>query len=448
MNEHVVQASRVLMGDSLGFHIIFVMLGLTLPILVSWFEWLGIRKKDPKLTEIARFWSKIMAVLVITGVVSGTVIALQMSLVWPGILKFGGTVIGLPFMFETYAFLIEAIFLALYMATWNNKKVSPMLHWVFGLFVILGSTLSAFMITAVNAWMNQPVGFTMVNGELRDINVWHALFSRTSFIEFFHSMPAYYFAVVLTVAGCYAFKILRSKKSERLSKKHQYDWMIINKLLVFAAVAFVATGVMADVTGKYLAKYEPTKLAAIELNYKDQTHAPFILGGTADGSGGIDGPHVKIPGALSYLSGGSTNFEVKGLDSVPKEEQPPLYVHTLFDIKLVIVGIFALAGVAYVAFRAWRPKVRKSALFLVPLSLIGLLAVIEVELGWMLTEIGRQPWAVNGYVTTKEALTKTHDITAFGYIFPAAFAVLFVVTYFAVRKIVKDHNRSSEGAKK
>lgn len=121
MNEGT-EAARVLMGDSLGFHIIFVMFGLTLPVLVSWFEHMGIKHKDQKLINLAKFWSKIMAMMVITGVISGTIIALQMSLVWPGILKFGGEVIGLPFMFETYAFLIEATFLALYMATWNRPK--------------------------------------------------------------------------------------------------------------------------------------------------------------------------------------------------------------------------------------------------------------------------------------------------------------------------------------
>jgi cytochrome d ubiquinol oxidase subunit I len=131
MSESALNAARVFMGDSLGFHIIFVAFGLTLPILVSWLEWTGIIKNKPELVNIAKFWSKIMALLVVAGVISGTIIALQMTLVWPGILKFGGEVIGLPFMFETYAFLIEAVFLALYMATWNNKKVKPKLHAVF-----------------------------------------------------------------------------------------------------------------------------------------------------------------------------------------------------------------------------------------------------------------------------------------------------------------------------
>ena len=191
MNPEMLHAARILMGDSLGFHIIFVLFGLTLPILVSWFEWMGIRRKDPKLIAVAKFWSKIMALLVITGVISGTIIALQMSLVWPGILKFGGEVIGLPFMFETYAFLIEAVFLALYMSTWNNKKISPKLHWVLGLFVILGSNMSAYAITSINGWMNLPSGFDMKDGQVRNADVVQAMFSNVALVEFFHSLPGY-----------------------------------------------------------------------------------------------------------------------------------------------------------------------------------------------------------------------------------------------------------------
>ena len=156
MGQEGLQAARVLMGDSLGFHIVFVMLGLTLPILMLWFEYMSIRKNDKKLRDVAHFWSKVTTLLAVTGVISGTVIALQMSLVWPGILKFGGKVIGLPFMFETYFFLIEAIFLSLYMLTWNSKRVSKWLHWFFGWMVVLGSTGSAFVITSVSAWMNMP----------------------------------------------------------------------------------------------------------------------------------------------------------------------------------------------------------------------------------------------------------------------------------------------------
>ena len=433
------------MGDSLGFHIIFVAFGLTLPILVSWFEWSGILKKDKRLIDVARFWSKIMALLVITGVISGTVIALQMSLVWPGILKFGGEVIGLPFMFETYAFLIEAVFLALYMATWNNKRISPTLHAIFGLFIILGSTLSAYAITAINGWMNLPTGFTIVRGKLENIDVLQAMFSKTAIVEFIHSMPAYYFAVSLIIAGLYSFKLLRKKAKDRQSKKLEIDRLIIKRLMIFASVMFVALAITADITGKYLAKYEPVKLSAIELNYQTSTNVPLIVGGIDNGNGQITGPYFKIPGALSLLAGNTTGTTVKGLNEYPKDKQPPLYVHTFFDIKMTLINILMVLFALYWVAAIWKKEWLSKPWLLLFVGVSGLMAFTIIELGWMMTEIGRQPWAVRGYVTTEQALTKTNDITSFGYLFPAAFVLLLIVTILGVGKIIKDE--ASKGAR-
>jgi cytochrome d ubiquinol oxidase subunit I len=447
MQSEGLHAARVFMGDSLGFHIIFVLFGLTLPILVSWFEWMGIRKKDPKLIEVAKFWSKIMALLVITGVISGTVIALQMSLVWPGILKFGGDVIGLPFMFETYAFLIEAVFLALYMATWNSKKVSPTMHAIFGLFIVLGSTLSAYAITSINSWMNLPSGFTYINGKIENVSVVHAMFSQTSLVEFFHSMPAYYFAGALTVAGLYAVKILHAKRKDRLTNAYKLDWLIIKRLMVFSAVMFVALVITADITGKYLAKHEPVKLAAIEVVRETQTNVPLTLGGVATDDGRILGPYVQVPGALSFLSGDSTSTTVQGLADTDKSKQPPLFIHTFFDIKLTLIAVLIVILVVFIAAYKFKPKWLAKSWLLMSVSISGILAITVIELGWMMTEIGRQPWAVRGYVTTEDALTKTNDITTFGYLFPAAYLILFIVTIMAIRKIVKDDAKSN-GVKK
>jgi cytochrome d ubiquinol oxidase subunit I len=433
--EHTTQAARVLMGDSLGFHIIFVLMGLTLPILVSWFELAGIRKKDSRYTNIARFWSKIMGLLVVTGVVSGVIIALQMSLVWPGILKFGGEVIGLPFMFETYAFLIEATFLALYLTTWD--KVKPLVHWIFGVFVVIGSTLSAYAITSVNAWMNYPTGFDYVDGKIVNVDVWAALFSRTTIVEFVHSMPGYYLSAALIIAGMYAFRIAHAAYKKRRNTNLSLDWLIVHRLMIFAAVMFVLSGITADITGKYLAKHEPEKLAAIELNYETRSNAPLLVGGVGKEDGTIVGPHFEIPGALSLLAGNSTNHMVQGLNETPKAEQPPLVVHTLFDIKMTLINILMVIIPGYFVLHFWKRDWLKKKAVLWTLGVSGFLAITIVELGWMLTEIGRQPWSVRGYLTTQEALTTTHDVTSFGYLFPLSYVALFVVTILGVRKLIQ-----------
>lgn len=443
--ENGLHAARVLMGDSLGFHIIFVMFGLTLPILVSWFEWMGIRRKDPQLTNVAKFWAKIMSLLVITGVISGTVIALQMSLVWPGILKFGGEVIGLPFMFETYAFMIEAVFLALYMFTWGNKRVSPILHWVFGLMVIVGSTLSAYAITSINGWMNLPTGFDIVDGKFQNIDVLAAMFSTSALVTFFHSMPGYYVASGLFITGLYALRLFRAKGRELDSKKHLLDYFIVQRLMLFVAVAFVFSWITADITGKYLARNEPEKLAAIELHYETGDNAPLIVGGVADGDGGIVGPHFKIPNALSLLACNTPGCTVQGLNETPEDKQPPLFIHTFFDIKMTLITILAAVIPLYFIARKWRPALLKNKLMLLGFVITSWFGIAIVELGWMMTEIGRQPWAVRGYMTTSEALTKTHDITKFGYLFPLSYVVLFVLTVIAIRRLVKHEQQNPKG---
>lgn len=437
MSGHALEASRVLMGDSLGFHIILVLFGLTLPILVSFFELMAIRRKDDELMKLAHKWSKVMAVLVISGVISGTIIAFQMTLVWPGILKFGGEVIGLPFMFETYAFLIEAVFLGLYMATWNNKRVKPMLHWFFGLFIWLGATMSAYAITSVNAWMNLPSGFDFINGKIQNVDVVKAMFSGTALIEFFHSMPGYYLAASLAIASLYFIKVARKPPAQRTSDASRMDWFVLRVLMTFAAISFVAVAITGDLTGKYLAKHDPVKLATIEAVQTTGDHSPFIFGGINHVGGRVTGPYIKVPDALSILAGGSGKTIVSGLEHTPASLQPPAYIHSLFDIKLVAIGAMAtLIGVYFLASMRLKGLLKNKSLLILA-AIAGFLGIVVVELGWMITEIGRQPWAVRGYVTTAQALTTSHTVSVYAYFFPCSFVILFLFTILAVRKIVR-----------
>ena len=445
MTNNGLEAARVLMSDSLGFHIIFVMFGLTLPILVSWFEFMGIRKKDQKLINLAHFWSKIMAILVITGVISGTIVALQMSLVWPGILKFGGEVIGLPFMFETYAFLLEATFLALYMATWNRKHVSQTAHNFFGWMTAFGAALSAYAITSINGWMNHPSGFTFLDGQIVNVDVKQAMFSDVALTTFAHSMPAYFMSVALVIAGIYSFKILRSKSKDRDSAKHKLDWFVVKKMMWFALACFVALIITADITGKYLSKHEPSKLAAIELKYNTGDNASLLIGGVGDPEGNIKGPHFEIPGALSILSGNISSYKVVGLNEFPVNEQPPLYLHTLFNIKMTLMNILVVIIFGFFVLLKWKKKWLKSSWVLFWLGISGIMSTIVMELGWMLTELGRQPWAVRGYVKTEDAFTTSSGVTTFGYLFPVAYVLLAIVTVLAIKRIVA--NNSQKGTK-
>ncbi|HMT18692.1 MAG TPA: cytochrome ubiquinol oxidase subunit I [Candidatus Saccharibacteria bacterium] len=434
--EHV-NAGRALMGDSLGFHILFVMFGIALPLLTLIMEYWSIKRKSESLRKVAKLWSYIATVLVVTGVISGTVVALQMFFVWPGILEFGGEAVGVGFMWEGYAFLLEAIFLAYYVSTWD--KIKGFKHLLIGIPIPLGALLSGIIITSVNAWMNHPTGFEYVNGQLINPQPLKALFNETSFLEVTHSMFAYYGVVAMLMAGAYAWVGLKNKKALNETVK-----FIIVRMSIIALICMGIVGFLGDRSAKYLAREEPTKLAAIELLTETQSNAPLRFGGRIDESGEEVGG-IVIPDALSILGKGDPNAVIEGLDKTPKTLWPPLIIHTLFDIKMFIVALLLLIPSLFIFLYYRSPKKAFSKPMLISLTTIGLLGVVAIELGWMLTELGRQPWAVYGYVLTKDAFTTSPGVQQLGYLFPAVFVLLFIATYFGLKKTIERFNKKNKG---
>lgn len=432
-----VMAGRTLMGDSLGFHLLFVMFGIALPLLTLFVEYWSIKRKSNALRQVAKLWSYISTVLVVVGVISGTVIALQMFFVWPGIMQFGGEVIGVGFMWEGYAFLLEAIFLAFYVSSWD--RVKGYRHLLMGIPIPLGALLSGIIITSVNAWMNHPTGFQYIDGKIVNPQPLQALFNQTSFLEITHSMFGYYGVVAMLMAGAYAWSVYRNKKSLNQTTK-----FIMVRLSIIALICMGIVGFLGDRSAKYLATHEPTKLAAFELLDKTQSNAPLRFGGTLNANGESTGGLV-IPGALSILGKGSTSGVIQGLDQTPKDLWPPLFVHTIFDVKMAIVPLLLAIPLLFLVLYRKYPKKAFSKPMLLGLASVGILGTITLELGWMLTEIGRQPWAVHGYVLTKDAFTTSPGVQQLGYLFPVVFVLLFVATYFGIRATIRRFNSKNEG---
>lgn len=438
--EHL-QAARVLMGDSLGFHIIFALLGVGLAVCMSLMEFLALKRKDEALRENARLLSYVASVLVVTGVISGTVIALQMFLVWPGVLDFGGEVIGLGFTLEGYMFILEAVFLAYYVASW--KKIKGYAHWLLSLPIIIGSTGSAFFITAVNAWMNNPIGFDFVDGKLINPRPEEALFSITSFSQFFHSTIAYYLVATLLITAVYAWILLR-KKTLKVGTPNT-ALFILRTFGITSAGLIIVVVLIGHISAQYVARYEPTKLAAIELLQETQTNAPLLIGGTANSDGSASGG-ISIPGGLSFLVGGNTQTEVKGLNEIPKDQWPPLILHFLFNLKMAFIGILGITLLAFTYHFFKHKKKTPPKPLLIALIISPILAVTIVELGWMLTELGRQPYAVYGYILTKDAVTTHSEVWALAWLFPVVFALLFVLTIWAVLLTIKRFTPLKKGS--
>lgn len=422
-----VDAARALMADSLGFHIIFALLGVGLPLVILLIEQLGIRRRDPLIIEHARRLSYAAVILVVAGVASGTIISIQMSLMWGGLIEFGGPIMGLAFGWEGYAFMIEAVFLAFYVTTWH--KIRGWKHWLIGLPVAIGALGSAFAITLGNAWMQNPSGFEVVNGVATTDNPLAALLTKTALFMVSHSVAGYYLATMLCVLGVYAVYVLRHRPAGRDKTAVQ---QIMFRLAASALFFVVVTGLLGHFQTQYLAESQPRKFAAIENVEQTTTNAPYIIGGEWTDDGRIEGG-LRIPGLLSFLAGNSTDTEVQGLNEFPRDTWPMLFVNLLFESKLALVMLIAAVPLVFVAFHLKRlRRWRWSKPMLIALLPLGPLAIIVVELGWMVAEFGRQPFVVNGYLRTAQAFTGNESVGAWGLIFPVLYLILFAVTALAL----------------
>src|SRR5438034_8428444 len=203
-------AARALMGTSLAFHIIFSALGVGLPLLLCIAEGLALWRKDPNWMALTRRWTKGFAILFAVGAVSGTVISFELGLLWPTYIKYSGSIIGLPFMLEGFAFFTEAIFLGLYLYGWD--RLSPRAHWLCSFPIWISGLASAWFIVSANSWMNTPAGFVIKNGQITGINPLQAIFNPSTPYETIHMILASYVATGFAVAAVYAFALLRNKR--------------------------------------------------------------------------------------------------------------------------------------------------------------------------------------------------------------------------------------------
>ena len=355
---------------------------------------------------------------------------------WGNLIKFGGPILGLAFGWEGYAFMIESVFLAFYIASWG--KIKGWKHWLIGVPVAIGSLGSALAITLGNAWMQNPSGFQLVDGKVVSSDPLGALLTRTAFFMTTHSVIGYYLATMLCVLGVYAFYLLRHKPQGLNRAAVQ---TIMFRLAVTSLVFVFLAAILGHLQTQYLATSQPRKFAALEMTEKTTRHAPYVIGGHWSKDGKVEGG-LRIPGGLSVLSGNSPNTQVKGLQEFPEQDWPMLFINTLFEAKMFFVGLITIVPLIFVVLhnrklkqriREWRYS-RKMLWALLPM---GPLAIIVVELGWMMAEFGRQPFAVNGYLRTKDAFSANSSVMLWGYIFPMLFLVLFITTGIALWLLFK-----------
>ncbi len=427
----VVTAGRSLIADTLAFHLFFVLFGVGLPTLIAGLEGYSIYKKNARAREVARSWSRALVVLFVAGAISGTIVSLQFSLLWPVFTTLAGKVVGVSFALEGFAFLIEALFLSVYMLGWDRLK--PVWHWLCGVVVALSALTSAFFITTVNAWMNTPRGFRLDSrGSPVDINTRQAVFNPAARTEISHSILAYLFATVLCLLAVYGWMAWR-RRLPKTSKGRAYKLMAA--LAAVAVVLGLLVGAAGDQSGKFDAKYEPYKLAAAEGLQNTTSGAPLLIGGVV--SHGQVKDAIRVPKLLSFLATGHFKGTVQGLDATPKSQRPPMVIHYFFD-GMVFIGMFAtLVPLAYLLawWRGWGWHMSRTLMAMVVIC--GVLGIIACELGWMLTEFGRQPYAVHGVLKVSAAVTRSKGVISLAEIFPVLYILLFVMTILGLKRTAK-----------
>lgn len=392
-----LMAARTQMATSLGFHIVFAAIGMGLPLLMLIAEGMYLRTSNPVYLALAKRWSKAFAILFAVGAVSGTILSFELGLLWPRFMDYAGGIIGMPFSAEGFAFFIEAIFLGIYLYGWN--RLSPRAHWLAGFPVAISGALSGIFVVAANAWMNSPAGFRIVNGEVADVDPVAAMFNDAWLQQALHMTIAAYTATTFGVAGIYAFGMLRGRRDA-------YHLGAIRIALGLGMIVSVLQAVSGDISARWVAENQPVKFAAMEGLFETTENAPLTIGGWPDPETRETSWGIRIPGMLSFLAHGNLDDAVAGLDEVPMSDQPePRVVHPAFQV-MVGIGVTLILVSAWFWLTAWRRKaIVPSTWQLRAFVLLAPTGFVAIEAGWIVTEVGRQPWIIQGVMRTEDAVT-------------------------------------------
>lgn len=422
-------AARSQMALSLGFHIIFSCIGMVMPFFMAVAHYYYLKTNNVVYKNIAKAWSKGVAIFFATGAVSGTVLSFELGLLWPEFMKHAGPIFGMPFSLEGTAFFIEAIALGFFLYGWD--RFNKWFHWFTGVVVGISGLLSGILVVAANAWMNSPAGFDYVNGQYINVDPIKAMFNDAWFSQSLHMCIAAFSATGFAVAGVHALMIVRKRNIVFHSKAFTIA-------AVFACIAAILQPVSGDLSAKDVAKRQPAKLAAMEAHFETQKAAPLIIGGIPDTKNKKVDYALKIPWLLSFMAHGDPQAEVKGLDSIPEELHPPVAItHYAFQIMVGLGMLMLLLAIIYF-FARWKRKKWLQRNWLLKLFVLATpMGFIAVEAGWTVTEVGRQPWIIYGIMKTADAVTPMPGIRYSFYLFTAIYVSLAAIVIFMLYRQIK-----------
>jgi cytochrome d ubiquinol oxidase subunit I len=420
-------AARNQMAFTLGFHIILACMGVAFPAIMLIAEYRGRKHGDADALKLAERWSRVVAVLFAVGAVTGTVLSFEMGLLWPEFMDRYGDAFGIAFAIEGIFFFIEAIFIAIYIYGW--KRLPGWAHFWSGVPIVIAGLGGAASVVAANSWMNTPQGFELgADGRVTDVQPWEVLTNPAAGYEIPHMILAAYMVAGFLVASVYAVGMLKGRRD----RYHRIGFLIPFTVACIATPIQIFVG---DTAARAIADHQPAKFAAMECVYEtgpDQTE--WVGGICTDGKVKYG---IGLPGVDSFLVGWSTDTVVTGLDQIPDDEEPQALtlLHTSFDV-MVGVGSALLALAAWFGFVWWRKRdLPKTDWFLRAAAVSGVAAIAALEAGWIVTEVGRQPWIVYGHMKVEDAVTDAQGLWfVFGFTF-LLYAALGAAAVLALRTL-------------
>lgn len=422
--------SRLQFAAATMFHFLFVPLTLGLSVLLAFMETKYARTGDEDYLRMTKFFGKLFLINFAVGVVTGITLEFQFGTNWSRYSEYMGDIFGSLLAIEaTTSFFLESTFLGVWIFGW--KKLSAKAHAMTMWLVALASSMSAIWILTANGFMQQPMGYVIRNGRAELADFFAVALNKFALYEIFHTITASYIFGAFVVMGISAWHLLRKNEVQMFTKS-------FNIALVVGVVCSVLAFISGDLHGIHLAEVQPAKLAAMESHWETQERAPIIMFAIPDEENERNSVEIlPIPGLLSFLATHDFNATVKGLKDFPKEERPPVLITSLAFKTMVGLGTYF----PLITLLLWvkrkklleNPLLLKIILFSIPLPLVA------IEAGWVLAEVGRQPWIVYGLMKTADAVSPVSSsqvlTTLIGFV--VVYGLLGAVAYFLMFKFAR-----------
>jgi cytochrome d ubiquinol oxidase subunit I len=431
--------SRLQFAMAAMFHFLFVPLTLGLSILVAIMETQYVRTGDEEYKRMAKFWGKLFLINFAIGVVTGLTLEFQFGTNWSRYARYVGDIFGSLLAIEaTVAFFLESTFIAVWAFGW--KRLSPKAHAVSIWLVALASNLSAVWILIANAWMQHPVGYTIRNGRAELTDFVAIVTQKSALVEFAHTVGAAYILSGFFVMGVSAYHLLRKQHVSFFTKSFRIA-------LTFALVFSLFEAIQGHLNASLVVQQQPAKLAAMEAHWETQASAPMHLLLWPDENNERNPiEFLTLPGGLSFLAHSNFSAEVKGLKDFPKNERPPVTL-TFVSFRLM-VGLGALFVLLTLIGWLQRNRLENSPRYLKIMLYAIPLPYLACELGWMVAEVGRQPWAVQGLIKTSDAVSNiaASQVLVSLLAFTVVYSLLGAVDFYLLAKFARQGPEPAEQA--